>query len=282
MTESAQEIVVKQIIEWLEQWLIPRNQTRITRGQKNLISNKAYEWFNQLLLSFISWSKWLSNYRMTRKQMNKKGWKLKEDAQASRICFYTTFKTGKQIEVKGEKIDEEKMALRYYIVYNLSHIEWIEIPEEEKEAEISYDGKKTLEDIEKYMEKQTIWKMFGTPCYNIARDAIQMPDRKDFDNEEHRLQTYFHEVIHSTWTDNRLKRDIENRMGDELYSKEELVAEIGSAILSNEYGIYFDQFNIQAYINWRCKYLKEKPREIINAGNKAFKAVNFYLDNIKD
>lgn len=174
------------------------------------------------------------------------------------------------------------MALRYYIVYNLSHIEWIEIPEEEKEAEISYDGKKTLEDIEKYMEKQTIWKMFGTPCYNIARDAIQMPDRKDFDNEEHRLQTYFHEVIHSTWTDNRLKRDIENRMGDELYSKEELVAEIGSAILSNEYGIYFDQFNIQAYINWRCKYLKEKPREIINAGNKAFKAVNFYLDNIKD
>lgn len=281
MAESAQEIIVKQIIEWLEQGEIPRKQTRITRGQKNFISKKSYEWFNQLLLSFISGRNWLSSYRMTRKQMNEKGWKLKEDAKPTRICFYTTFKTGKQIEVKGEKIDEEKMALRYYIVYNLSHIEWIEIPEDEKEAEISYNAGKTLWDIEKYKTKQWIWTFYWKPCYNITKDAIQMPDRKDFDNEEHRLQTYLHEVVHSTWADNRLKRDIANRMWDELYSKEELVAEIGSAILCNENGIYFDQFNTQAYINWRCSYLKEKPREIINAGNKAFKAVNFYLDNIK-
>lgn len=281
MKQTAQEIIVNQIIEWLEQWIIPRKQTRITRWQKNYISKENYKGFNQLLLSFISWKNWLSEYRLTYKQLSAEWWTLKENVIPARICFYSRFKTWKKIKVKWILIDEEKQALRYYIVYNLSQINWIEMPEKTKEIEISYNANKTLWEIVNYTCSQWIDRTYWRPAYNITQDSISMPDRKDFDNEEHRLQTYLHEVIHSTGAKKRLDRDIENRMWDELYSKEELVAEIGSAILCNENWIYFDQHNTQAYINGRVKYLKEKPREIINAWNRAFKAVHFYLDNNK-
>lgn len=283
MTESVQQIIVNQIIDWLKQGLIPRKQTRITRGQKNFSTKEPYKWFNQLLLSFIAWKRNISTYRLTRKQMTALGWTLKEWAEPTRICFYkrltleTTHKTR-----KGEEKNDEVPMLRYYIVYNLSDIEWIEIPEEEKAVEIKADDQKAFDEILLYMKKQDIGQMSGKPCYNITRDCIQMPQIADFDSMWYFLETFFHEVTHSTWATNRLDRKIANNFGNEDYSKEELVAEIGSSILCNEYGVDVDKKNKQAYINWRINALEDKPNMIITAGNKAFKAVEFYFDNIKN
>ncbi len=43
--------------------------------------------------------------------------------------------------------------------------------------------------------------------------------------------TLFHELVHSTGTKGRLNRTFGDRFGDELYSKEELIAEMGAAFL---------------------------------------------------
>ncbi len=39
--------------------------------------------------------------------------------------------------------------------------------------------------------------------------------------------------------------------------------------------------NTQAYINSWIRFLKDKPKEIITASNRAFKAVEFYFSKIK-
>ena len=94
--------------------------------------------------------------------------------------------------------------------------------------------------------------------------------------------TTFHELTHSTGHKNRLDR-LETgavaSFGSETYSKEELVAEIGSATLMNVTGIETPKTfkNSTAYIqNW-LQVLKNDNKFIVSASSKAEKAVNFII-----
>ena len=92
----------------------------------------------------------------------------------------------------------------------------------------------------------------------------------------------FHEIIHSTGAANRLNRlgsDCNVASLHEPYSKEELVAEIGSAFLCNHCGVEsHDSFrNSVAYINGWMKALKNDKRLIVSAADKAEKAANYVL-----
>lgn len=61
------------------------------------------------------------------------------------------------------------------------------------------------------------------------------------------------------------------------YSKEELVAEVGAAILCNECDVAWSIQNTQAYINGWTKYMKDKPGEVVSAFTKAMKASEYVL-----
>lgn len=67
--------------------------------------------------------------------------------------------------------------------------------------------------------------------------------------------------------------------GSETYSKEELVAELGSAIILNQLRIETPQTfkNSAAYIqNW-LQVLKNDNKFIVSAASKAEKAVNYII-----
>jgi len=64
-----------------------------------------------------------------------------------------------------------------------------------------------------------------------------MPARHRFVDAPHYYSALFHELIHSTGHKSRLNRTFGARFGDELYSKEELVAEMGAAFLCAIAGI---------------------------------------------
>ena len=70
---------------------------------------------------------------------------------------------------------------------------------------------------------------------------INCPPMKDFKVPEEYYCTLFHEMIHSTGHKSRLARPGITReavaFGDEVYSKEELVAEMGAAMLCGVAGI---------------------------------------------
>jgi antirestriction protein ArdC len=78
----------------------------------------------------------------------------------------------------------------------------------------------------------------------------------------------------------RLARlDTTSNFGSENYSKEELIAEIGSAAPVNHTGLETDKSfrNSAAYCqNW-LQVLKDDKRFIVRAASKADKAVNFLL-----
>lgn len=136
------------------------------------------------------------------------------------------------------------------------------------------------ETIDGYTTREGIKLLDGEPAYVPALDAIRMPPLNLFLDTTEFYHTYMHEVIHSTGAANRLNRlkSTDNtKFGSMEYSKEELVAEVGAAILCNETGIDYNIQNTQSYINSRTKYMKDKPGEVVSAFTKAMKASEYVL-----
>ena len=89
-------------------------------------------------------------------------------------------------------------------------------------------------------------------------------------------------MTHSTGHKSRLNR-LQNgavaAFGSETYSKEELIAEIGSASLMNIVGIETPKTfkNSAAYIQSWLQVLRNDNKFIISASSRAEKAVNYIL-----
>ena len=89
-------------------------------------------------------------------------------------------------------------------------------------------------------------------------------------------KTLFHELIHSTGHESRLARTFGERSGDELYSKEELIAETGAAFLCAIAGLETEQSerNTTAYLQHWISTLKQDNRLIVQAAASAQRAVD--------
>jgi len=110
-------------------------------------------------------------------------------------------------------------------------------------------------------------------------DSVHMPARCRFVDAPHYYSTMFHELVHSTGHETRLNRTFGDHFGDELYSKEELVAEMGAAFLCAIAGIANERTdrNTTAYIqNWIAK-LEANNRLIVHAAATAQRAVDLIL-----
>jgi antirestriction protein ArdC len=109
-----------------------------------------------------------------------------------------------------------------------------------------------------------------------------MPERECFLSSPAYYSTLFHELTHSTGHPSRLNRLTEKspvRFGDETYSKEELVAEIGANFLNAHTGIKNEVFdNSLAYLKGWIKALRNDKTMILTASSKAAAACRYILD----
>ena len=88
-------------------------------------------------------------------------------------------------------------------------------------------------------------------------------------------------MTHSTGHKSRLDRLTDTAaFGSEQYSKEELVAELGSAFLVNHCGLETEASfqNSTGYVQGWLKALKNDKRLIVTAAGAAEKAVNLILN----
>jgi len=109
-----------------------------------------------------------------------------------------------------------------------------------------------------------------------------MPARSRFVDTPHYYSTLFHELVHSTGHESRLNRPFHARFGDELYTKEELLAEMGAAFLCAFAGIANEHTdrNTTAYLqNWIAK-LEQDNRLLVHAAANAQKAVDSILGTL--
>lgn len=99
--------------------------------------------------------------------------------------------------------------------------------------------------------------------YSITKNEIIVPEKRQFKDGEAFYGTLFHEMTHSTGAKGVLDRLEPTAFGSKEYAKEELVAELGSALVSQRYGMTKHiKEDSCAYLKSWLDSLKESPQFI--------------------
>jgi antirestriction protein ArdC len=226
-----------------------------------------------------------NNLFITYKQLQGIGAKVKKGEKGHLITYWKKPEEQQQGESEASADHTDKKAkavLRYYYVFNVAQCE--KIPEKYLPVERETDEILSCESIVKGMPQcPEIRHKENSAFYQPNEDYVNMPKKRKFKNDEGYYSTLFHELVHSTGHASRLKRDTITQMsefGGEMYSLEELVAEIGTCYLQSFAGIKGEFNNSSAYIQGWLSKLKNDKRFVISAASMGQKAVDFIL-NIK-
>ena len=267
------EIINERIFVLLEKGEIPWQKPWISGEPANFITKKPYRGINPFILISSGYS---CPYWVSFKQAKGKGGMIKKGEKGFPVVFW------KWIEMDGQDTESGKRQvpfLRYYTVFNLEQTEGIEMPELQQR---NFQPIAEAEKIIHHMPRAPVIEHKQPQAYYLpADDLVNMPNSNLFRSDEEYYSTLFHELIHSTGHASRLNRaelSKINMLKSHDYSKEELVAEMGSAFLCGRCGITPKVIENQAaYIQGWLKRLQNNRKWLIYAAAKAQKAADFIL-----
>jgi antirestriction protein ArdC len=280
---SVYEIITDRIVKQLECGVAPWHKPWKSAGKdalpRNLLTQREYRGINIWILLSAGYedSNWL-----TLRQANELGGHVKKGESGMPIVYW---KLGtREIQDRDEVIEKKSVVCRYYLVFNISQCEGLRI----KPAEPT----KPTQPINPIAEcERVVAEWQGKPAisygsshasYSRFHDLVRMADRGRFESAEEFYSTLFHELTHSTGHPLRLNRPTLGefeRFGDENYSAEELVAEMGSAFLCGFTGIANRTLNNSAsYLQSWLQVLKKDNRLVLVAAAQAQKAADLILN----
>lgn len=289
-------------------------------GLPQNISGRTYEGSNAFLLFLhTAGNGYKAPVYMTFGQLHKEGAQVLKGEKAVPVFkwgFSTKDKDGKKVteeEFHNMTDDEKKECnrrpfLKIYPEFNIDQTNMSEVNKEKYDAVVSQfrktdvptitDGMYVNKAIDRMMEKQE-WvcriqydKEEKGAYYNPAKDIVVLPTKAQFrihpddpeecfkDGQEY-YGTALHEMAHSTGHPSRLDRLKPAAFGSPEYAKEELVAELTSAMVGNTLG--FDRRisdNNVAYLqNWTSA-LRKEPKFIVSVMADVNKASRIIIENI--
>lgn len=293
---SAAQVVFDTIVEQLEKgnaiWVKP---WVAAEKPLNVVSKRQYSGFNSLFLNHLAGVMgWETNRYLTFKQAKELGGKVKKGEKGTMVVYwelipaYAVDAEGKvMIDENGKKKYDAKRKYfmsRYYHVFNIAQCEGL--PDEMYAPTKGFDTKqiKTGEDIlALYKDKPSIVEGGDVAAYVPSMDIIKMPLISQFKSADRYYSTLFHECVHSTGAKKRLDRDMKGGFGSSEYALEELVAEIGAAVLMNEAGLEINIEDSGAYCRSWLKAVKGmKDTALMKAFNQAWKAVSYIKGEPKE
>jgi antirestriction protein ArdC len=277
---SVYEIVTAQVIKQLESGVAPWRKPWRTDMPCNLVSGKEYRGMNVFLLGSQGYA---SRYWLTFNQANKLGGNVKRGEQSSIVTFWHIGE--EKIKTDGSKT--RPFLLRYYRVFNVCQTEGIAEKLGLGESARPVASIEQCEAIVAGMPNRPKFEQSDRAWYRPSTDSVGMPTRGLFNSLEEYYSTLFHELTHSTGHASRIGREgIEqlNTFGSESYSKEELVAEMGAAMLCGVTGIAPATLqNSAAYLKTWIERLKSDSRLLVSAASAAQKAADYIRgDSAKD
>lgn len=292
------QIVTDRIISELEKGIIPWRKPwsgvgLADGGAINYVSRKPYSMLNQMLLC-------RDGEYLTFKQIKDLKGNIKKGAKSQFVVFFSFLTpTKKNVQDEnGENIEEEIKTrpipmLRYYNVFHIDDCKGIEskFSAEEPTEPTALPIEKADGIIEGYLDREKTLKFqndkpSNRAFYSLSKDKVVVPMMSQYQNSEAYYSTTFHELIHSTIPLCRCNRKAENAQaffGNEDYSREELVAEIGSAMICNAIGLNCEKtfINSVSYIQSWLKALKNNNKMIVWAASRAEKAAK-YIMNVQE
>lgn len=289
-------------------------------GLPQNLSGRTYEGCNAFLLQLdTAMHKYHAPVYMTFPQINKEGALINKGEKSIPVFKWgldIKDKDGKRISESDYRdlSDEEKKECRvrpYLKVFNEWNIDQTNLSEVNKEKydailarfdhqeiQVSTDGMYVNAAIDRMMKQQE-WvcpiqydKEEKGAYYSPSKDIIVLPTKAQFnihkddveecfkDGQEY-YGTALHEMAHSTGHESRLNRLKPSLFGSPEYAKEELVAELTSAMVGNALG--FDRRisdNNAAYLKSWISTLRQEPKFIVSVMSDVNKASRMEIEHI--
>lgn len=289
-------------------------------GMPQNLNGRNYSGTNSLfLLMDTAQHGYAAPVYMTFLQKEKEGLRINKGSQAMPVVYWDMSvkdADGKKISVSDYKDmskEEQKKCevrpfLRSFRVYNIDQTNMKEVNKEKYDNIVAQFQPQKISDAQGMYQNFALDRMFdrqewlckiqhdrpaSQPFYSPSNDLIVIPQKEQFKigkTDEERFKdgmeyysTALHEMAHSTGAESRQNRTIQNHFGDPKYAKEELVAELTSAMVGNTMG--FDrriQDNNVAYIDSWLHALREEPRFIVSVMADVNKASNMILEKVDE
>ena len=298
-TTSVYQMVTDRIIAQMEKGIVPWQKPwgGVADWAISYESRKPYSLINQFLLEkpgeYLTWT-----------QIKAHEGTVKKGAKSKFVVFFSFVPDKKLLAAKERKAaaegrsltDRERKSctfpvLKYYTVFHIEDTEGIESKIKQVDPAEKINPIETAEQvINAYLERETTLKFqndkpSGRAFYSPTLDEVVVPMLSQFQLPEEYYSTAFHEFTHSTIPASRCNRVTENAnafFGNHDYSREELVAEIGAAMLCSHCGIESKSSfrNSIAYLqNW-LKALKNDNKMIVWVAARAEKAARYILGEL--
>jgi antirestriction protein ArdC len=265
VTNSIIEQLEKGAIPWVKPWRADSSADR------NLVSGKAYQGINRLLLGMSSMSQGFASPEWaTYKQWNEKGAQVNKGEKATHIVFFKPM-AGKKNAETGET-EGGYCVIRGYAVFNATQTNY-----SAPVSDVPATQFNPIPACEQFIADTGALISHGGDAafYAPSHDRIQLPNKSAFDCEGSYYATAFHELTHWTGSEKRLDRDLsKGRFGNPAYAFEELVAEIGEAFLCADYSIQGELRHAGYIANW-LKACRDDSKAIFRASALAQKAADY-------
>jgi len=255
-------------------WVRPWAATAGANTPCNAATNRPYSGCNVILLWLARDRGWPTPRFLTFKQAIEAGGNVRKGEHGTKVIFV------KQLQIKeGESEDAVTRLiplLKEYTVFNVAQCD--DLPDGIRGGKPmrvrNPDTRDALADEFLHSTGTDIREGSGEAYYAPARDFISMPAFAAFKGADHFYNVAFHELTHWTGHKSRLDRDLKNRFGSRAYAAEELVAELGAAFLSAEFGFDGDMRHA-GYISTWIDLLKSDKRAFFAAASKAQAAADY-------
>lgn len=280
MKHDIHQAITDRFVEQLRRGTVPWQKPWVS-GVQNIVSRKPYRGINAFLLGM---SERTSPFWLTFKQASDLGGHVRKGEKSMPVIYYKILEkrdAAGEVVLRGDGTAARIPFIRWANVFNLDQTEGI-TPPRLTTLESPSDPIEKAEAIVKNARVCPIHTAGFAALYSPSEDVIRMPAHTTFRSQAGYYQTLFHEMTHATGHSSRLDREGVTQpiqFGSERYSREELIAELGSAFLSNEAGILSDvQFeNSTAYLSSWIEKLENDPRMIVSAASHAQRSTDFIL-----
>lgn len=273
------EQVTQRVIDLLDAGTVPWHKPwNATSGMpRSMSTGKTYRGVNVFLLAVTEAaegypSSWWGTYR----QIQEMGGQVRKGERATSVVFWKLL----------EKVDDGNALqipfLRSFSVFNAGQADGLlETYTTTSTTGTEWAPLGRCEQVAAGYRGPVVRHGGDRACYSPRADVVSMPERTAFENAEGYYSTLFHELTHSTGHASRLARPdlLEfHAFGDQSYSREELVAEMGAAMLAGIVGI--EQATVPAsaaYVASWLRVLKGDKKLIVQAAAQAQKAADLIL-----
>jgi antirestriction protein ArdC len=263
---------------WRKPWTTPADLTRPLRacGQPYRGINAIYLWLIAEAHGYAcpTW--------MTYNQASALGGQVRKGETSEIAVFFKSYEKTDRDDATGDDVTSRRRVMRAYHVFNVAQID--NLPERftavPTPAVLPPDKHQAQIDAFIAAQGADIRSGGSSAHYVPSDDYIQMPLWQDFASYALYGATATHELAHWTGHPDRLARDLQNRFGSADYAREELIAEMASAMVGADLGLpaaHLD--NHAAYMASWLKLLREDDNAIFKAAAKAEEAAQYLLRN---